>query len=268
MPASANLTASLMLRKGTLGRVGGERIALLEAVRDKGSITSAARTVGLSYKAAWDALQAINNLFKEPLVIAQAGGTGGGAAHVTRRGLAVIQAFHAIEIELEHAIAALERRLGGPDPPAFNSLFWSFVMKTSARNALRGVVTSVKDGAVNAEVVLEIAPGEEIVATITRQSVTHLDLAPGREAIALIKASSIILAPGDEALRTSARNRLKGVVARREDGAVNSEITLVLESGKTLTATITRESAWDLDLHVGAPAAALVKSSHVILAVE
>jgi molybdate transport system regulatory protein len=268
MPAAAALTASLMLRKGTLGRVGGERIALLEAVREKGSITLAAKAVGLSYKAAWDALQAINNLFDEPLVVAQAGGAGGGAAHVTERAVAVIQAFHAIETELEHAIAALERRLGGPDQPTFNSLFWSFVMKTSARNALRGVVASVKDGAVNAEVVLEIAPAVEIVATITRQSVEHLDLAPGREAIALIKASSIILASGEEAIRTSARNRLQGVVTRREDGVVNSEITLALDSGKTLTATITRESAWDLDLRVGSPATALIKSSHVILAVE
>ncbi len=141
-------------------------------------------------------------------------------------------------------------------------------MKTSARNALRGVVASVTDGAVNAEVVLEIAPGVQIVAMITRQSVAHLDLAPGREAIALIKASWIILAPGDEALRTSARNRLRGIVSRREDGVVSSEITLDLDAGKALTATITLESARELGLQPGVSVAALIKSSHVILAVE
>ncbi len=264
----SGLSANLTLRKGASGRVGGERIALLEAVRDQGSITLAAKTVGLSYKAAWDAIQAINNLFAEPLVVAQPGGRGGGMASVTGAGLGVIAAFHAIETELEHAVAALERKLGGAGQPPFDSLFWSFVMKTSARNAMRGVVTHVVDGAVNAEVALEIAPGVEIVAVITRQSLAHLGLAPGRAAIALIKASSIILAAGGETARTSARNCLRGVVTHLEEGAVNSEVTLELDAGKTLVATITRESAFDMNLHVGAPAAALIKASHVILAVE
>ncbi|HEX4182608.1 MAG TPA: TOBE domain-containing protein [Caulobacteraceae bacterium] len=141
-------------------------------------------------------------------------------------------------------------------------------MKTSARNALRGVVSRVTDGAVNAEVALAIAPGIEITAVITRPSVAHLGLAPGREAIALIKSSFIILAPADEALRTSARNRLVGEVTHVEDGAVNSEITLELAVGMTMTAVVTLESARALGLKVGMPAVALIKASHVILAVE
>jgi len=55
---------------------------------------------------------------------------------------------------------------------------------------------------------------------------------------------------------------------RREDGAVNSEVVLELSPGKTLTAVITRESAETLGLEVGRPAQALIKASHVILAVE
>ena len=116
-------------------------------------------------------------------------------------------------------------------------------MKTSARNALRGVIASVTQGAVNSEVVLAVAPGVEIVAIITRHSVEDLGLAPGRAAIALIKASSIILAAADGAMSTSARNRLVGVIARIEDGAVNSEVTLDLEAGKAITATITLTAA-------------------------
>jgi len=141
-------------------------------------------------------------------------------------------------------------------------------MKTSARNARRGVVSHVADGAVNAEVALSIAPGVEIIAVITRQSVQDLELAPGRAAIALIKSSFVILAPADEALRTSARNRLVGTISRVEDGAVNSEVSLDLDGGKTLTATVTLESARALGLKVGGRAAALIKASHVILAVE
>ncbi len=78
----------------------------------------------------------------------------------------------------------------------------------------------------------------------------------------------MILAPGDELLRTSARNRLAGVVVRHEQGAVNDEVVLEIEPGKTITATITRESARDLGLKVGERAQALIKASHVILAVD
>ena len=56
------LTASLILGKGARARMGADRVALLEAVRDHGSITLAARARGLSYKGAWDAIQVLNNL--------------------------------------------------------------------------------------------------------------------------------------------------------------------------------------------------------------
>ena len=140
-------------------------------------------------------------------------------------------------------------------------------MKTSARNALRGVVSRVTEGAVNSEVALKVADGVEIISIITRQSVQDLGLAPGKPAIALIKSSFIVLAKG-EGLMTSARNQLRGEVSHREDGAVSSEITLSLADGKTLTATITRESAQALGLAVGDVVTALIKAPHVILAVE
>ena len=262
-----DLRAALVLRRDR-GSVGGDRIALLSAIRDHGSISAAARLRGLSFKGAWDAVQALNNLFQQPLVIARAGGRTGGSATVTAQGEAVIAAFELLESELAKAMALVERRLDSPGLPPPTALLWSLSMKTSARNALHGVVTSVTDGAVNAEVNLRIGEGQSLVAVVTRGSVRDLGLAVGREAIALIKSSFVILAAGETPPRTSARNALPGRVTHREDGAVNSEITLELEPGKSLTATITRESAEALALEVGAPACALIKASHVILAVD
>ena len=178
----------------------------------------------------------------------------------------MIRAFHLLETELARALDVVERKLADPTTP-LDTLFWSLSMKTSARNALRGVVSHVTDGAVNAEVTLDIAPGVEITAVITRRSVAELDLAPGRAAIALIKSSFVILAKGEN-LRTSARNHIVGAVSSREDGAVNCEVGLSIGGGKTLTATITLESARSLDLKIGDAVTALVKAPHVILAVE
>jgi molybdate transport system regulatory protein len=86
--------------------------------------------------------------------------------------------------------------------------------------------------------------------------------------MALIKSSFVILAPGDAPLRTSARNRLAGTVVRHEQGAVSDEVVLDLGQGKTITATITRASGEDLGLKLGDAAQALIKASHVILAVD
>jgi molybdate transport system regulatory protein len=267
LAATEDLTASLLLRRGGGLRVGAERIALLEAIQQHGSIAAAAKAVGLSYKGAWDGVQALNNLFDQPLVTTRAGGSKGGVANLTPRGAAVVRTFRAVEVELSHLAETLEERLSAP-ADSLNSLLWSLGMKTSARNALRGVVERVKQGAVNVEVVLKIADGVEITAVVTRESASELGLEPGRPAIALIKSSFVILARADASLRTSARNQLAGDVVRREDGAVNSEISLAFDAGKTLTATITRESAEALDLQLGDPVLALIKASHVILAVE
>lgn len=67
-------------------------------------------------------------------------------------------------------------------------------MKISARNQLPGRVVSISEGAVNAVVSIEIAPGLVIQSMITRGAVEELGLAVGREAVAVIKASSVLVA--------------------------------------------------------------------------
>ncbi len=235
-------------------------MALVEAIGELGSISGAARRVGLSYRAAWDAVQALNNLFDQPLVTAAAGGKTGGAATVTAQGRAVLAAFRRVEAEMAAARAKLDQGLGA-------DVFWSLGMKTSARNALRGEIVRIVGGSVNAEVTLRMSGGVEVVSVVTAQSVEDLGLALGGQAIALIKSSFVVLAKGEN-LRTSARNQLAGVIASREDGAVNSDIRLDLGGGKTLAASITLESAQVLELAVGDTVTALIKAPHVILAVE
>lgn len=263
MPDS-DLSASLTIRRGALARVGLERIAMVEAVAELGSISAAAKKLGLSYKGAWDVVQALNNLFDSPLIEAAPGGRSGGAAVVTPRGRAVVTAFRRVEQELGAALAKLDASLSGQ--PA-TDLFWSLGMRTSARNALRGTVSDVTPGAVNGEVTLSLGDGVAITAILTRRSIEDLALEVGKPAIALIKAGFVVLAKGDN-LRTSARNQIDGVVTSRDDGAVNSEVGLDIGGGKTLVATVTLESAQALDLAVGDKVTALVKAPHVILAVE
>lgn len=67
-------------------------------------------------------------------------------------------------------------------------------MQISARNQLKGTVKSVNHGAVNSEIVIEVAPGVEITSVITKQSAESLGLAPGSTAYAVVKASNVMIA--------------------------------------------------------------------------
>ena len=139
-------------------------------------------------------------------------------------------------------------------------------MKTSARNQYHGRVKSLDKGAVNAEVVLELDDHTQVVAIITNTSVEQLNLSQGSEAWALIKASAVIVTP-DQGVRTSARNQLCGQVVECREGAVNGEVIIKLDGGKSMTAIVTNESIRKLGLRQGSRACALVKASSVILAV-
>ncbi|RAU21019.1 molybdenum-dependent transcriptional regulator [Paramagnetospirillum kuznetsovii] len=263
--ADCKVEAILALRGGSRSPVGRDRIALLEAVATQGSITKAAQAVGLSYKAAWDALNAVNNLLPRPAVAAQTGGRNGGGAVVTEDGKALIEAFHLLEERLSR-VAALFSAGDAPIDPIL--LLRSLGMKTSARNAFRCTVTEIHQGSVNAEVILHLTDAVTLAATITDESLRDLAIVPGLAVTALVKASFVMLAIGEAVPSVSARNRILGTVAHREDGPVSCEITLDIGGGKVLTAVITRDGADELGLRVGARAWALIKASQVILAVD
>ena len=67
-------------------------------------------------------------------------------------------------------------------------------MKISARNVLRGKVKKVTPGAVNAEVIIEISGGQEIVSIVTKDSAEKLGLKEDREVYAIVKASNVMIA--------------------------------------------------------------------------
>lgn len=246
--------------------ISDQRIRLLEAIDTMGSISAAARTVGLTYRGAWDAVSAINGLANQPLVLGRTGGRSGGGASLTEDGRRFLRAVQTIRRELHRHAHIISIELGSD--LAVPALSWRHMMRTSARNMLLCTVAEVKHGAVNAEIDLTVSESIKLVAIITEESVKSLELAPGREVFALIKSSFVLLAPEAEVGRTSARNVLRGTVARREDGAVNSEIILDLGDGKSIASIITKESAGSLDFKVGERACALIKASHIILAVD
>jgi molybdate transport system regulatory protein len=258
-----HLDGAVWMKVGDENLGGHGRVGLLRAIAEKGSITQAAKAIGMSYKAAWDAVDTMNNLAGEPLVERSTGGRGGGSTQLTARGLQLIERFSQLEAIHRRFVQMLSSE--GIDLAADLDLLKVLNMKTSARNQFSGVVSAVTTGAVNDEVELTFGKNTRIVAVVTRQSAESLGLKVGSQAFALIKASSIIIAGDLDGVKLSARNQLSGTIVSLTPGAVNAEVILEIDGGGTIVAIVTNTSVESLALEVGKRAIAIFKASSVIL---
>ena len=141
-------------------------------------------------------------------------------------------------------------------------------MKISARNQLKGIVTSVSEGAVNGVVAINLG-SSTIKANITMNAISDLGLKEGMEAVAIIKATNVMFAAGSDRIAgISARNQIAGTIVAVNEGAVNGHVTLETAEGARIKGSITNEAIKDLGLAEGVAALAVVKSTDVIVGVE
>lgn len=259
------IEAHLALRSSE-GRllVGGDRIRLLEAVAEHGSITKAAKATGFSYKTAWEAVDAINNLLPTPAFLTRAGGRVGGGAEVTEEGRRLITAFRRLEERLTRLSSNLAvEGLDGLE----DALLWTVGRKISARNVFQTEVSEVRRWPVDVEVTLSVSPTTAIRAIVTNASVEDLGLVPGRRVLALVKASFVRLVDPAEAEKVR-RNVFHGRVRSRLDAEVNSEVVVDIGAGKTIVAVVPRRDAEDFGVVEGGEAVVAFEADHVILAVD
>jgi molybdate transport system regulatory protein len=261
-----SLTGNLCFNRAEAKFLGGNQIELLEQIGELGSITKAAKAVGISYKTAWDTVNTINNLAEKPLVDRLTGGKGGGGTSLTVEGKKVIEQFNIVQEEMRKVLDNLEQRLGDTD-----SLFQflrRISMKVSARNTFAGTVSAITKGAVNAEVTLTLKGGVPLVAVVTNGAIDNLGLQVGGEAFAIVKASSVIIGTDLHDSKISARNVFCGTISKIIEGPVNSEVDVEIGGGNTVSAVITHGSSQRLELKQGGHACTLFKASSVILGVS
>ncbi len=268
-PARAPLQAELIVR-GRLGLYFGDtRIRLLEAVGVLGSITRAAKAVPLSYKAAWDAIDDMNNLASRPLVLRTVGGRHGGGAALTPFGVKMIALYRVAQREHAAGVAQLEaalQRMPDADVGELGDLLARLSVRTSARNQFVGTVEVVQRSEADVDVALEIRIDEafRLTAVTTTQTIERLELAVGATVVALVPATAVFVST-EPGLLPSTRNVFEGRVVEVHRGTVNADVTVGVPSERTLTATVTRDAADALDLRRGAKATMLFKASSLLL---
>jgi molybdate transport system regulatory protein len=108
--AGTHLSIRIDLASGD--RIGPGKIALLEAIRSTGSISAAARSIGMSYRRAWLLVEEINRTLRKPAVTAETGGLHGGGAMVTPVGERVVGLYRAIEAHARASAGGEFRAIG------------------------------------------------------------------------------------------------------------------------------------------------------------
>jgi molybdate transport system regulatory protein len=184
---------------------------------------------------------------------------------LTEAGRSLLALFTRLEQQHQQFIEQLNRGLA--DDPDTVLLLQRLVVKTSASNQLFGSIVEIQAGAVNAEVVVKLKGGEQVITNITQTSLNDLGLQVGADAVLLINSADITLTTDSDLNRFSARNRLSGSVIRVQQDEVNAEVIALLSGGETLVAMITQQSAQSLALMPGMQVSAMFKSNAPVLGV-
>ncbi|MDZ4103541.1 MAG: TOBE domain-containing protein [Hydrogenophaga sp.] len=199
-----------------------KRLDVLRHVAAGCSISQAARQVGISYKAAWQAIDTLSNLSGTPLVERTVGGLGGGGARITADGLQLL----ALAAELARARQqVLARFAGGAIGEG------GLGLRTSMRNQLRCRVlhcAPLASGDPTVQVTLATPGGAKLVSSVTQESADLLGLRAGLPVLALCKATAV-----DVSLASSktVAGALEGRIERCAPGARLDEVVLALTGG-------------------------------------
>lgn len=210
--------------------ISDKRLEVLRRIGATGSISQAARETGISYKAAWQAIDTLTSLSGAALVERSVGGSGGGGARITPQGLQLL----ALADELARAReAVLARHAGGAPGTALGARLG---VQTSMRNQIPATVLAVEPqakGDPQVGIRLHTEGGHELVSSITRESADLLGLKPGLPVLLLCKATAVQVM--SEAAVPADHGLLPGKVLRVTRGQLRDEVTLALAGGATWT---------------------------------
>ena len=167
----------LWIEKNGKNFLGHGKIELLEKIEEYGSINAAAKAMKMSYKAAWDAIDSINNLAKTAVVLKV-----GNGSKLSDEGKRLISKFRGLEKKIDEFISQFDDDL---EISAKN------LSMLSAKNQFIAVVRGVRSDSVGADLELYINKNITIFSNITKDSLSKLKIGVDSAVIAIIKANSI-----------------------------------------------------------------------------
>jgi len=247
-------------KKHTLGKALGhtktdKRLEILKKLQEAGSISEAARRAGVSYKAAWQAIDVLSNLAGTPLVSKVVGGSGGGGAQLTEAGKQLLQASRDLDIAKNQVV-----KKAAQSPAPETSINQMLGLRTSMRNQFPAQVAAIHKKGDSVKVEVSTKGGSVFAARITAASAELFSLHKGQHVQVLFKATAVaIQAPGTQADKA---NAIHGIVVRKSRGRTSGEISMLVEPGITLVGFADNLS----DFKISDAAVALIDESALVLA--
>lgn len=185
----SNALADPKLLSDILSEKTDRRIDILRRIADVGSISEAARSAGMSYKSAWQAVETLTNLAGTPIVEKVVGGANGGGTQLTATGRLILD----LSDELARARRQVLEKYNAADAtaPGLLARATASSLQTSMRNQFPARITVMKLGAALVRLILRIDDTHLLKASVTKESAQLLGLREGMEVLALTKATGV-----------------------------------------------------------------------------
>jgi len=256
-PSKSRTRANTPAFTSALGQpLADKRVEILRRIAASGSISQAGREVGVSYKAAWQAIDTLTNLAGVALVERVVGGAGGGGARITEAGRQLLIAADALEQARARVLRGFEGRA------AEGRTLERLAIRTSMRNQWPCVVVALDAQGLAVDVRLALDDGTRLDSRITRESAELLGLQAGLPVLALCKATAVRVAREGTTEPVDAVNTLAARVRRVSRGPAGDEVVAEVGAGLQLVGFTAAASG----LRAGSRVRMQVEASAVVIA--
>lgn len=236
------------------------RISLLEQIAHTGSLSQGAKLAGISYKAAWDAINEMNTAMQEPVVCTEKGGKGGGGAKLTEFGERLLKVYSITSQVQKMALAALLDET--VDMHSLLDVMAHFSLNTSARNQLTGRINGIEPCGLNDNISVTLAGGQHIQISVTHSSCERLQLTIDKSVLLLFKAPAVVASKN--ACPVDGQNRLSGRLLSVTKLGDRAELAIDID-GKDIIYSVMAQDQMQ-DLVVGEPCFTCFDATQVIVA--
>jgi molybdate transport system regulatory protein len=247
-----------------VGALDRRMIALLQAIDDTGSISQAARQLGLSYKGAWLILENANNSSPKALITTAIGGSMGGGSCLTKAGKALLALYGKLDEQHRLFISRINQEL--LDDTYAQLLMTPLTLKNTCPNQLFGRVINIQPAGNVVWIVVELIGGERIVSELEFAELDALGLETGRAVILLIASYDVDVVAEPDNQRFAADNVLHCSVMQVRQQDLEVAVTLSLIGDDQLQVVLPKALAEAGNLRKGLAVRAVFGGRAVVVA--
>ena len=215
----------------------------------------------MSYKSAWEAVDTMNALSPEPIVCRETGGKDGGGTTITAYGQQLLKNYAVLKEEHNRFLEKLSE-LTDIQSGAFKTI-GRLAMQISARNQIQAEVVSVDSKNVNANILLRLKSGKELLSTITKEAVENLHLEEDQTVIAIFKSNAVRLSKKVD--ESNQENSLEGIVSKIDKDVENTKIAVDIGEHDTVVSVMPTDILEKMELSEGSSVTVMIKANDIMI---